>query len=67
MIDWIIENYKDICVWITTVIGCASSVVKLTPTTKDDTVLDKVVQVISVASIFNTKKDQATLDKANDR
>ena len=63
MIDWIIENYKDICVWITTIVGCASSIVKLTPTTKDDGVVEKVVQIISYASIFNTKKDEAKLEK----
>lgn len=63
MINWIIENYKDICVWVTTIVACASTIVKLTPTTKDDSILEKIIEILSLFSIFNTKKDQKIIDE----
>jgi hypothetical protein len=63
MIDWIIEHYKDVCVWVTTIVACASAIVKLTPTAKDDTILEKIIEILSLFSIFNTKKDQEIIEK----
>lgn len=48
--------------WIGGIVSCASIIVKLTPTTKDDSVLEKVVNFLNYFSVFNTKKDQEKLD-----
>lgn len=40
----------------------ASLIVKLTPSTKDDAILAKVVKVLDLLSIFNTKINQAKID-----
>lgn len=44
-------------------VALASLIVKLTPTTKDDAVLAKIVKVLDWLSIFNTKVNQAKIDK----
>ena len=43
-------------------VALASLIVKLTPSTKDDAVLAKVVKVFDLLSIFNTKINQAKID-----
>lgn len=60
----IITTYGNtILAWIGGIVSCASIIVKLTPTTKDDSVLEKVVNFLNHFSVFNTKKDQQKLDK----
>jgi hypothetical protein len=43
-------------------VALASLIVKLTPSTKDDAILAKVVKVFDLLSIFNTKINQAKID-----
>lgn len=43
-------------------VALASLIVKLTPSTKDDQILAKVVKVLDLLSIFNTKANQAKID-----
>ena len=43
-------------------VALASLIVKLTPSTKDDAILAKVVKVFDFLSIFNTKINQAKID-----
>jgi dihydroorotate dehydrogenase len=43
-------------------VALASLIVKLTPSTKDDAILAKVVKVLDFLSIFNTKINQAKID-----
>lgn len=61
--EWIVEHWDSITSWFGLVVAFCSGAVKLTPTTKDDGVVDKVVNVLSYFSIFNTKKDEAKLSK----
>lgn len=63
MLEFITTNSQTILAWIGGVVSCASIIVKLTPTTKDDSVLEKVINVLDYFSIFNTKKNQEKLDK----
>lgn len=42
----------------------ASLIVKLTPSTKDDAILAKVVKVFDLLSVVNTKANQAKIDAA---
>lgn len=63
MIETIISNIDSVFTIIGYVVSAATIIVKLTPTTKDDTVLEKVVNFIDYFSVVNTKKNQEKLDK----
>lgn len=63
MLEYITTNGETILAWIGGIVSCASIIVKLTPTTKDDTVLEKVINFLDYFSVFNTKKNQQKLDK----
>ena len=63
MIETILLNAETVLAWVGGIVSCASIIVKLTPTTKDDTVLEKVINFLDYFSIVNTKKNQEKLDK----
>ena len=63
MIDWIINNWSSITSMFGSVVAIASVIVKLTPSDKDDKVLNKILEIIAKFSIFNTKIDQKIIDK----
>ena len=46
VISFVQVHWLDICTLITSIIGVASIIVKLTPTLKDDAVLTKVIAFI---------------------
>ena len=52
----------DVFAIIGSVVSIATTIVKITPTTKDDEILDKIIKIISIFSLVNTKKDQKILD-----
>lgn len=51
--EWITNHYADILAWIGGVVSCATIIVKLTPTPKDDAILAKVIKVLSALSLCN--------------
>ena len=51
--DWIMQHWKDILAIIGGIVTVASIVVKLTPTQKDDTVLAKIIKILSALGLFN--------------
>lgn len=63
MLEVIINNVDSVFTVIGYVVSAATIIVKLTPTTKDDTVLEKVVNFLDYFSVVNTKKNQEKLDK----
>ena len=66
MISWVVEHLLSILQWIGGIVSCSSIIVKLTPTTKDDGVVDNVIKVLDHFSIYNTKKDAAILKDAKE-
>ena len=58
MLDWLKENYDNICVVITALITFCSVVVKVTPTDKDDKILSKIISILDTFSIFNPKNKE---------
>lgn len=64
MINWIIENWSYILSGLLGAIVVASIVVKLTPTTKDDSVLGKIVGILDKISIAKTANDKAMINIA---
>jgi hypothetical protein len=63
MLEYVITHGETIFALIGALVSCASLIVKLTPTTKDDSILEKVINFIDYFSVFNTKKNQAKIDK----
>lgn len=51
--DWIMQHWKDILAIIGGVVTVCSTIVKLTPTQKDDTVLAKIIKILSALGLFN--------------
>jgi hypothetical protein len=58
MLEWLKENYDNICVVITALITFCSVVVKITPTDKDDKILSKIISILDTFSIFNPKNKE---------
>jgi len=64
MIDFITANWTNILAIYGAVVALATVIVKITPTTRDDEILGKIVAVLDVFSTVNTPKDAAVLEKA---
>jgi hypothetical protein len=58
MLDFIKEHYDELCIAFTALITFCSVVVKLTPTQKDDAMLNKVITFISYFSIIKPKDNK---------
>lgn len=54
--DWIINHYNDVLAVIGATVSLATLIVGLTPTTKDDQILGKIVRVLDVLSVLPVKK-----------
>lgn len=61
IIDFITNHYNDILAIIGGVVSVATIITKLTPSTRDDEILTKIVNIIAKFSIVNTKSDQEKL------
>lgn len=51
--EWITTHWDDVLAIIGGVVVVVSTVVKLTSTTKDDTVWAKILKVLAALSLFN--------------
>lgn len=60
---WLVENFSNILSWIGGIVSCASIITKLTPTPKDDSVLEVVVNVLDKISVTQTAKNAEILAK----
>ena len=63
IVTWIQNHWAEVCQIIATVIGLASIIVKLTPTLKDDTILQKIVAFIGKYIALNKTIDPADRPK----
>lgn len=52
-VNWIVSYWADVLAIIGGVVSVASIIVKLTPTTKDDSVLNAIIKVLAAVSIVN--------------
>lgn len=65
MISWLMENGKDLLAIYGAVVAVCSTIVKLTPTQKDDNVWAKVIKVLDWFSTVFTKEDAAKIESAD--
>ena len=61
--DWIVEHYKDILACVGGIVSAASIIVKLTPTTKDDGIVDFIIKILDHFSVVQTKENAKKLAK----
>jgi len=54
--EFITQHYQDILAIIGAVVSLATLIVGLTPTTKDDEILGKIVRVLDYFSVLPVKK-----------
>lgn len=52
-VNWIVSHWSDVLAIIGGLVSVASIIVKLTPTTKDDSVLNAIIKVLAAVSIVN--------------
>lgn len=62
--DWFTAHWSDIFAIYGAVVALASIIVKLTPTTRDDEILGKIIAVLDVFSTEHKARDAAILDSA---
>ena len=67
MLNWIVEHWDSIFSWIGLAVTTCTSIVKLTPTTKDDSIVGKVVKVADWLSVVNTKSNKEKLAKFSNK
>ena len=54
--DWIIEHYKDIAAGVGYAVSLATIIVGITPSTRDDQILGKIVRFLDLFSVLPVKK-----------
>ncbi len=64
IISFIQNHWDELLAIIGGVVSIASIIVKLTPTTKDDNVLNTIINFLAKLSIVNTSLDQKKIDNA---
>ena len=64
VISFIQNHYDELLAIIGGVVSIATIIVKLTPTDKDNKVLEKIINFLAKFSVINTKEDQKKINNA---
>ena len=64
ILNWIKDNWESLAVIFSGLVAVATAITRLTPTEKDDVILNKIVAFFNHFSILNTKEDQKIIDDA---
>lgn len=64
MMTWLLEHWVDILAIFGGLVAVCSTIVKLTPSTKDDEVWGKIVKVFDMFSVVFTKEDAEKIANA---
>lgn len=63
MLDWIIEHWDDILTIYGGIVAICTTVVKFTPSTKDDEIVGKIINFLDFFSTAFKKSDAEKLNK----
>ena len=63
-ISFIQNHWDELLAIIGGIVSVATIIVKLTPTDKDNKVLEKIINFLAKFSIINTKEDQKKINNA---
>ena len=64
---WIAEHWADLLAIYGGIVAVATVIVKLTPSTKDNEILDKIIKFLDKFSTVFTKEDAEKLAKATQK
>lgn len=64
MLDWILEHWVDLLAIYGAIVALCSTIIKLTPTTKDDDIWTKILKILDHFSTVFTKEDAEKIAKA---
>lgn len=64
IINWVVSNIGNICSAICSVILISSIIVKLTPSTKDNELLHKLISILDKFSVVKTYDDKKYIEEA---
>lgn len=67
IITWVSAHWKDVLSAYGAIVIVCSTIVKLTPTQKDDNVWAKIVKVLDFFSTVFTKEDAAKIESAESK
>ncbi len=67
IINFFQNHYDELLAILGGIVSIATIIVKLTPTTKDDDVLTKIVNFLDKFSLVNTKANQNIIDNNNSK
>lgn len=62
IIEWIVENWTNILAGFGGLVLVASIVVGVTPSTKDDSIMRKVIDIIDHISVLQTKESKEYIE-----
>lgn len=63
MLNWITENWDNILAVYGGLVALSTAIVKITPSTKDDDILAKIIKIFDFFSTAFTKSDAEKLKK----
>lgn len=63
MLDWIIEHWDDVLTIYGGIVAICTTIVKFTPSTKDDEIVGKIINFIDFFSTAFKKSDAEKLNK----
>lgn len=63
MFNWISENWDNILAVYGGLVALSTAIVKITPSTKDDDILSKIIKIFDFFSTSFTKSDAEKLKK----
>lgn len=63
MMTWILANWDNVLAIYGGVVAVCTTIVKITPNTKDDAIVSKVIKVLDFFSTAFTKADAEKLKK----
>ena len=64
MLDWILAHWVDLLAIYGAIVAICSTIVKLTPSVKDDEIWAKILKILDKFSTVFTKEDAEKLAKA---
>lgn len=63
MIEWVLAHWKDLLAIYGAIVAICTTIVKLTPSTKDDDIWGKILKILDHFSTVFLKKDAEKLGK----
>lgn len=67
IINWIIANKDELITGFLGLIFVSSVIVKLTPSTKDDSVVNTILRILDLFSLAKTDMDKKLIEEAKKR